>query len=332
MNNDLLHLVKGWARTWGLRLIGVVLLVVLLVQVDLAHVSQVLRTADPLLVVLAVSMVIPLILFKTIRWQGILRSQSVEFALMPAFLSYFGSLFIGFLTPGRLGEFVKAVHVSQDCGISSGRAFSSVLADRLFDLGMLLVVGVAALLTLAPGEAELLALVASLLLIAVPFGLFLNDGTFSRIQQVGSNLGAPGKKLFAHDGWLADMRGGLCQLSWQRLLIASLLTVLAYGIFFLQCYLLALALHLPLNYIQVSYAIALGSLVTLLPISISGLGTREAAMIAFLSTIGIAAEPALGFSLLVFVTFYLAGGMIGAVAWWFKPVPLAALRTARAQR
>jgi uncharacterized membrane protein YbhN (UPF0104 family) len=85
---------------------------------------------------------------------------------------------------------------------------------------------------------------------------------------------------------------------------------------------LALALHLDAGVVPITFAVALGSLITLLPISISGLGTREAAMIAYLATVGIPAEAALSFSLLVFVTFYVAGGLIGAVAWWIKPVPL----------
>ena len=66
--------------------------------------------------------------------------------------------------------------------------------------------------------------------------------------------------------------------------------------------------------------------VTLLPISISGLGTREAAIVAYLGTIGVPAEAALGFSLLVFVTFYVGGGLMGAAAWWVKPVPLKQMR------
>jgi hypothetical protein len=51
-----------------------------------------------------------------------------------------------------------------------------------------------------------------------------------------------------------------------------------------------------------------------------------------MGTFGIAPAQALGFSLLVFVTFYLGGGLIGAVAWWLKPVPLATLRTAQAEK
>ena len=128
-------------------------------------------------------------------------------------------------------------------------------------------------------------------------------------------------KFFAVDGLLADMRAGLRRLTFKWLVWAVLLTVLAYGIFFGQCYLLAQSLDLDVGFIPIMFAVAYGSLVTLVPISISGLGTREATMIAYLNSAGVNAEAALSFSLLVFVTFYVAGGVIGAVAWWLKPVP-----------
>lgn len=294
----------------------------LLTRLDLRQVYEIIHEADLLLVIASVLAVVPLIFIKTIRWQGILRSQSVQFQTWPAFQAYFGSLFVGFLTPGRLGEFVKALHVTHDCGVSSAQAFSSVLGDRLFDLYALLLVGGAALLTLTIGNTEVIALTGSVLLLTLPLVLFLNDTTFGWLQQVGLRTGHLGRRLFATGSWLPKMRLGLRQLTWSSLLVAIALTMLAYAIFFGQCYLLALALKLPVGFAPVSYAVALGSLVTLLPISVSGLGTREAAMIAYLGTVGVPAESALSFSLLVFVTFYVAGGLMGAVAWWMKPVQL----------
>ncbi len=312
-----------------LNLIGPLLLLLLLWKLDIAALAGVLAAADPLLVALSVALIVPMIIIKTIRWQGIMRSQSIYFATLPALLAYFGSLFIGLLTPGRLGEFVKTLHVSRDCAVSSARAFSSVLVDRLFDLYILLFVGGAAIFTLALGEAEIWSLVVSALLLTIPPGLFLNNRVFAYIQRIGSMLGRRGQRFFAPDGWLAEMRAGIRQLSGADLLLATVLTVLSYAIFFIECYLLALALHLSVGFVEVSYAVAIGSLITLLPISISGLGTREAAIIAYLGTVGITSEQALSFSLLVFATFYLGGGLIGAVAWWFKPVPLASLRAAQ---
>jgi len=311
-----------------LRLLGLGLLVVLIVRLDLAQVWSVLRTADIALIMLAVAGVLPLIWVKTVRWQGILRAQAVRLAIWPALLAYFSSLFVGFLTPGRLGEFIKAIHVNRDCDISLTQAFSSVLADRLFDLYILLGVGSAGLLTLALEDTEMLALVGLVLLLTTPLVLFLNNTSFDWFQRIGQRFGTPGRKLFAVDGLLVDMRAGLRRLTFKWLVWAVILTVLAYGIFFGQCYLLAQSLDLEIGFIPVMFAVAYGSLITLVPISISGLGTREAAMIAYLNSAGVNAEAALSFSLLVFVTFYVAGGLVGAVAWWIKPVPFTRLQDA----
>lgn len=314
-----------WLKNWGLRSLGLLLLIGLLLRVDLRQLVRLMQQAEVLPVIMALLLLLPLITIKTLRWQALLRAQSVHIRIQPALLAYFGSLFIGLLTPGRLGEFVKAVHVRQECGTPLTYAISSVFTDRLFDLYLLLIVGGAALLALAPGSIELGALIGSFVVVTLPLILFLNDYTFGWVQRdwlsrrQDTTIGRPVT-------WLIEVRSGMRMLSWPRLLSSTGFTILAYGVFFTQCYLLARALDLDLSFIEVSYAVALGSLVTLIPISISGLGTREAAIIAYLSTSGISAEQALGFSLLVFLTFYLGSGLLGAVAWWIKPAPLTALR------
>ncbi len=305
-----------------LRLAGLVLLAVLIARLDLGEIREAMRTADPGLIALAVAGIVPLILIKTVRWQGLLRAQTIQMETWPALLAYFGSLFIGFLTPGRLGEFIKAVYVSRDCNVPLAQALSSVMADRLFDFYALLGVSSAALLTMAINGQELIVLAGLVVLMMMPLILFLNGVTFGWMQRIGLRFGAVGRRLFEEGGVLPEMRAGLLQLTLKRVTAAVVLTIIAYGVYFGQCYLLARALDLPVGFWPVTFAVALGSLITLVPVSISGLGTREAAMIAYLDSAGVQAEAALSFSLLVFVTFYVAGGLIGAVAWWIKPAPL----------
>ena len=314
-------------RTNWLRLIGLILLLLLLWQIDVRQSVVILARAAPLPLGIAILLNIPQISLKAFRWHLLLEAQRTRYGIWPAILSYFGSIFVGLLTPGRLGEFVKAMHVNQDCDTPMGQALSSVLADRLFDLYALLVVGGVALLSLTAWQYSkgVLGLVLLALLLTLPLAAFLHEGVFGRIRTLGSHLGRLGRWLFASQSWLLELRSGLRQLSLPRLVAAVGLTVLAYAIFFGQCYLLALALGLKTSLVQVSFAVALGSLVTLLPISISGLGTREAAIVAYLGTAGVPVEVAMGFSLLVFVTFYVTGGVLGALAWWVKPVPLAGI-------
>jgi uncharacterized protein (TIRG00374 family) len=304
-----------------------VLLILLLVQWDLRHVVSMLLHADPIWVALSTIMILPLMAIKTVRWQGILFSQSIRYRFWPAYVAYFAGLFVGFLTPGRLGELTKALYVWRDCKqgssqpVSFARSFSGVIADRIFDLGAVMFVSFLALANLVLDFTVWLALSAVGMVFIAALIVLLNPHTFAWLQHIGLRFGTVGRKLFAEDGWITEIRQGLCQLRGIHLLAAAILTALAYGLYFWQCYWLSLALRLPLNYAQVSYVVALGGMVTLLPVSISGLGTREATMVAYLGAWGVPAEAALGFSLLVFATFYLGGSLIGAAAWLWRPTP-----------
>ncbi|GAH55102.1 unnamed protein product, partial [marine sediment metagenome] len=97
-------------------------------------------------------------------------------------------------------------------------------------------------------------------------------------------------------------------------------TLVTYAIFFSQCYLLALSLNLSLSFLDIAVYMAVANLVVLIPVSIAGIGTRDATLIALFSLQGVSAEAALSYSLLVLFTFYICGAAMGAIAWQIKPI------------
>ncbi len=307
----------GWLRFAGLLLLGF-----LIWKLDASAVYTAIQNIQPLYLVAAILLNIPQIFTKALRWRYLMMAQGIQYSTSSSVLAYFGSIFIGLLTPGRLGEFVKTVHVSRDCGIPAARAFSSVLVDRLFDLYALLLFGSAAIFSTTQQQSTALLFAEAALLLVLPILAILHRGTFESLQALALKTGKIGAKLFGEGSWLHELRLYLISLRWIHILIAVFFTVIAYALFFTQCYLLARGMDLRVPFLTICFAVSLGSLVTLIPISISGLGTREAVMIAYLGRHGVSPELSLGYSLLIFVTFYLAGGIIGAVAWLIKPAPL----------
>jgi len=303
------------------RMAGLILLVFLLQQLNMRYLIDTLKQADLGTILFAIILLILLIAIKTIRWQAILGALNLSLPWREAYLAYFASIFIGFLTPGRLGEFGRALYVRDDVSSQSGMAISSVLADRLFDLYTLLIVGGAAIFPIGPPQHRLW-MILFFLLTLLPLALFLNDRAFNWLQNAAGRMGRYGRRLFDPDGWLVGIRHGLQKMGAKAVLVCAVLTVAAYGVYFTQCFLLSKSLVLDVNYSVIMFSVALGSLITLLPFSISGLGTREATIVAYLSTVGVAAERALSFSFLVFVTFYLVGGLVGAIAWLVHPIQL----------
>lgn len=303
------------------RLAGLIVLLILLWRIDTGEVWQAWRAAHKGLLLFAVSLNFLLLFIKTLRWQVILRAQHICYPLRDAYVVFWSSIFIGAVTPGRLGEFVRAAYLNQERQVPAGRAVSSVLIDRLFDLLALTLVGCVALAQLGFGTntAYWLAVIG-LAAVLMALSLLLHQATFNRVQKVGMRLGKIGQWMFGNQGWIVDLRQSIVEIAGLSLVLAACLTGVAYAVFFGQCYLLAMAVDLSADFSSTTYAVALGSLVALVPVSIAGLGTREAAIIAYLGTVDISSEAALSFSLLVFTTFHLAGGLIGAAARWIKPL------------
>jgi uncharacterized protein (TIRG00374 family) len=119
---------------------------------------------------------------------------------------------------------------------------------------------------------------------------------------------------------ISRFQNGLRPLLSPRLVVPLLLTVLAYTVFFTQAWLLGQALTLDIGIAYLAMCLSVAGVITLLPISFSGLGTRDAMLIVLFAPLGLVAEQAVAYSTLFFLTFYVGGGILGAIAWQIKPL------------
>jgi glycosyltransferase 2 family protein len=87
---------------------------------------------------------------------------------------------------------------------------------------------------------------------------------------------------------------------------ALLYSVLLQAIVVLSVYILARGLSIDATFLQLLVFVPLISLISLIPISISGLGLREGAYVFFLSSIGVRPDLAMTLSLLHFLSVVLA--------------------------
>jgi uncharacterized protein (TIRG00374 family) len=313
-----------------LRWLGLLLFVVLLLNLDLTALVDALSRSHALCIVVAVALNGLLVGLKAWRWQSLLRLQGQSYSVRRATVVYFSTLFVGYLTPGRVGEFAKALYLAQDTGMSVSSSMSSVLVDRLFDLFVLLASCASGLVlfTLPDGFAApavgLLALLVGVLL------LMVHPRAEVPLRRLVERL--PGIRRHAARlvPAVRQFYSGMASLWRPSLAFTLLLTIAAYVVFFSQCYLLALGLDLPLSASFVVFAVATASLTALLPVSISGLGTRDAVLIALFGTAGLGAEKAVAYSMLILLVFYVASGTMGGVAWLLAPLDSQMLERLRA--
>jgi uncharacterized protein (TIRG00374 family) len=305
---------------WGLRFLGPVILIVVIARLSKPReLVAILLAAHGAPLALAVLLNVVPVYLKVVRWQVVLRGRSIEYATKPAFLAYASSLYLGMLTPGRVGDVIRIQYLRHDTGARYAEGLASIVTDRLADLYVLaafVAIGVAHYSSILPRELAILSWLMVGGTVVGPLVLFVPgvaEKLFATIyRRLARTQEADG---LAH--FLVAVRIG----ARARIVPVILLTVAAFLVNFVQGWLAARALGLDLGLFEVSCLSAIQSLMGLLPISVSGIGVREAFFAVVFPSLGYSATQGASFGLLVFFVVYLALVAMGAMAWQLKPPP-----------
>jgi len=285
-----------------LQILGPLIFIYILSKIDYRLFFEEVKSLRWSFLIFALTAVPFLILVKSLRWRTILLSLDIVISRTTCFSLYCMGLFVGIVTPGRIGEVIK-VYFLKNRGHSVFRSFFSVVFDRVSDILVLIIFGVLVffffleeigLYIISFGIVALLTLIFIFLL--VDQRSYLNRALNGLIR-----------RFFLID--LADYNQFTLTKLWQSLknlnrkMIFLFLFYLVVGwlIYFLSRYFIALSLGLDLSFVDVSVISIFISIVVNLPISIAGLGTREAAVIYLFGLFSLTKETALVFALLVFV-------------------------------
>ncbi len=310
-----------------LQALGVVLIVFILSKVDLGKTLQYIGSADlfvlsaaVLLIVLAASVV------KVARWYLLLKVWKIKTKRREIVQMTLAANGIGLITPAKAGDFLRAFWIAKAEKMKLGAALATVFVDRVSDVIALLCFGAlglfmaARLLTTHQGfvwsAAISLAAIAMLIVLSMQEKMvkFLSAG-FIRVL-VPKNMAKKSETLI-HDFYEAlknkNMRGSL--------FIVAVLTAISWVCILGSDFLIARALGLPVGFEFILIVMPLVFVVELLPISIAGLGTREASLIVVFSFIGVGSSQALAFGFMLFI-FNTVQTIAGLLLYTAKRYPL----------
>lgn len=305
-----------------IRYLGPLCLVIILTKIDLRLLLDNLSDINLSLYFFVLFLNVPQFFIKSFRWNQLLKQQKVIYSALGSFNIYISSIFIGFITPGRLGEFIKAVYLKSDYSISLSKGMSSVLIDRLFDLYLLLILALIGIWKFdILGKLSNTSIFLLTIFILSPLLIFnkqLMRNVFGLLYK--SVIKKKTQLRDKIEEKFEDFYNGINQLINLKLMFSVFLTCLSYSVFFVQCYLIAIAMGISINLITITLFMSIANLISFIPISISGLGTRDAILIYLFSLIGLNPDLAVSYSFLVFIAFFVCGGLMGAVAWWRNPI------------
>lgn len=302
---------KAQHRKWLLRSIGLILLVGIFYKVGDRAVLDTLRRADIRLLLLAAGLCFAQFILKAVRWDGILRRAGVKASWHDVSQAYFSSAFVGLFTPGRLGELSKAYLVRRwDAHVSWGTALGTVVLDRLLDVGAFGVVAVWGLARVGlPGSYRAAGEVGVvLLLLGGMFAAAMALRGLATLPVVRSLAGHLDRKIGPSSG---DFLRVIKQAIQLRSAMTYALTVVCYALFYGYFIALARSMGSVLPWHVLIWGISIGSLASLLPISIGGIGVRDFTLLAIFKTWGEAAGTTLAISLSYLAMLYLVVAALG---------------------
>jgi uncharacterized membrane protein YbhN (UPF0104 family) len=290
----------------ALRALGSVSLLGLLAwRLDWTQIAEAFHRLDVRFWGLALGVFLLAQLISSYRWQMLAVPLGYHLPYRRYVALYFVGMFFNLVLPTSVGgDVVRALYM----GGRRPRAFLSVLAERGSGLMVLMLMACVAAL-FSP-----VALPGWMLLVLAAIGAGM----------VGGVLSLPLLPAMTRLPWVGDKVPRLIQLvhtyaRLPRLLSgAAALSVLVQLASVAQVWLVCLGLGLEVPFVYLAVAVPLVTLLTLVPISLNGMGLRELGLVVLLGPVGVTAPQAVMLSLLVFATT-VAASLLGAVCYLAGP-------------
>jgi uncharacterized protein (TIRG00374 family) len=310
-------------RTVGriLQLIGPLILVFIFWNTkNTADIWQVLWQASPVPLLLALTLNVVVIHLKLERWRLLLSSQGKHYSMGRAYPPFLASLFLGLATPGRVGDVVRVQYVHVELELPYSKGFAVAVADRIADALALIVFICFALVhfagILSPRLAGL-AVAGSLSALAGSLLIFVPGLSRPLLRAIFNRL--PSK---SDTGSFERFISAIETLTGKPFFWSIIITIAAFAVNYLQGWLLAYSLGIDLSFMDVTAILAIATFLSLLPVSISGLGVRELYLALLFPTLALTAAQGVAYGLAVFAVMYLALLVPGFFAWQLAPPPI----------
>ena len=286
---------------WAIRLIGPVLLIIFLWRSDFSLLLAGLGQVKILPLLLSLALFLPFIVIKAWRWNMLMRELDMPPPPLGfSMVLYQIGLFLGGTTPGQSGDFIKAWYL-RERGLPLAPALFSIVLDRLFDfliMALLALLALVAFIDILPTTFRIATITfAAVVFLATPLLMARRprEWLINRMLPL-----APGRIRTIITRWRDQFAAlSLRPVPLARLLLAS---VGSAACTLVRIYLLFQALQLDrVPATAIISSTALISLLQALPISFSGIGVRDAVLIAVLGYYGYPKELALILSALFLV-------------------------------
>ena len=315
-------------RRWKLllKLVGPVFFVFLIIRVvDLKTTASLIKDIRPAIALLSILVSPVVIAASTLRWWFTCRRLQMDTAFKDLFQICYLSWFFGLIPLVVVSPLSKFIYLKDEGKPASATAISITL-DKLFDIIGLMVFGIFGLMYFPKGffnQTYLWFILASIILFGFALLLFgsriwfvlkeiIKRHTHKRLQRIGR-----------------DLNTDLTQF-WSGFNVKFFLLILGISIIIellrsFILYILAVSMNMQVSFGLIVACRSLIGIVNVFPITVNGIGTRDAVLLLTLSLAGVSKEAAIALSCLMLL-WIICSRLSGIFFWLKRPLPSGSIR------
>ncbi len=285
----------NWKRY--LPIIGLAIFAYILIKLDVRKVFVEFLSLNWGWFFVAVVFVIVVMFLQTFKWFLIARKQKINVPFPEAFRINIIANFYGFVSPSKLGAAIRAEYL-KEYSRKIGKGISNFVIDKVLDLASLFVIAIIMLFVFKEkfNTFSLNYIILIFLLFVVIFVIFYNESRSRKILRFIFKGFIPKryelKAKLTFDSFYED-------LPKKRFLVfVFIINMVTWVNIYLITYFVGLSLGIELGFIYYLAVLPIATIVAQIPITISGLGTREATMIGLFGLFGIGATKIFSMSII----------------------------------
>lgn len=295
-----------------LPFIGIGIFIYIVHNIGIEKIVDALSNINPIYFFLSLSIFLPRIIMSTYKWRMIADKQGINVGLFSLIKLNLIGLFYGTITPLWLGDYIRIPYLKEETNEPFGKCASNVLIDQAFEFAALFILALIGSLILLNRFPTLFLVLFSFFIIFVAVAIFFKEkGRSKKILKIVYDVFVP-KKL---KPFMANEFHSFYESipSLKFLIIPLFIELASYILFFAQIYILALSFSITIPFFSFIFIYPIASLISLIPITVSGLGTREGTLIHLFSLYGIASETTVAISLGGYIITMLIPSFIGGI-------------------
>ncbi|MDH7507688.1 MAG: flippase-like domain-containing protein, partial [Candidatus Thermoplasmatota archaeon] len=294
-----------------LPIIGFIILIYLIFTLDLNKIYNVFSLINPFYSFICFFAIIPIVLIVNIQWQILLKKQKIKVSFLYSLKNIFIGYFYGIISPGGLGAYYRAIYLEQESKTPLPKCLSNIIIFNTINYISSLFLAAIGAVILSSIFPYLFVFIIILTILVISLLLFLlkkekSKIIFTRIIQTRIFSTVKDRLINSLDYFYEDIP------CFKDVIILFIIAIISWFICLTQLYFISRLFNIDIPFFYFIFIFIVADIIASIPISIYGLGTRDAALITIFSFFGIAPENVLSFSLFWFVIIWLSPSVIGA--------------------